>query len=87
MMRDTAGRLLVNPGSVGLPAYRDGAPYDHMIENGGTDTRYAIVERIAGQWTGSLIAVPYDFEAAAKQAAINDRPDWAHALRTGYAPQ
>ncbi|MBV8465965.1 MAG: metallophosphoesterase family protein [Burkholderiales bacterium] len=87
MMRDAAGRLLVNPGSVGLPAYRDGAPYDHVIENGGTDTRYAIVERSAEEWTGSLIAVPYDFEAAAKQAAINDRPDWAHALRTGYAPQ
>jgi putative phosphoesterase len=87
LIRDAAGRLLVNPGSVGLPAYRDGAPFDHVIESGGTDARYAIVERVGTQWTGSLLAVPYDFEAAARLAATNNRPDWAHALRTGYAPQ
>ncbi|TGR98318.1 metallophosphoesterase, partial [Mesorhizobium sp. M2E.F.Ca.ET.209.01.1.1] len=30
------------------------------------------------------IAVDYDHEAAAKQAEQAGRPEWAHALRTGF---
>lgn len=85
LLRDVAGRLLLNPGSVGLPAYRDNAGHPHVIENGSPDARYAIAERNASRWQGELIAVPYDHEAAAHQVEINTRPDWAHALRTGYA--
>jgi len=32
-----------------------------------------------------LIAIDYDWESASKDAAIAGRPDWAHALATGYA--
>jgi putative phosphoesterase len=85
LLRDAAGRLLLNPGSVGLPAYRDSAPFDHVIENGSADARFALAQRLDGQWHGELIAVPYDHEAAARQADAQQRPDWAHALRTGYA--
>jgi putative phosphoesterase len=84
--RSRAGQLLVNPGSVGLPAYEDGHPVPHIVENGSPDARYAIVEKRGGTWRAELLAVPYDHEAAARLAADHDRPDWASGLRTGYLP-
>ncbi|QNM95624.1 metallophosphoesterase family protein [Chitinimonas koreensis] len=84
-MRAGRGTLVVNPGSVGLPAYDDDHPYFHLSETGSPDARYAIVERTDAGWRAELIALPYDHEAAAQQAERNGRPDWAHALRTGYA--
>ena len=84
MLRMSDGALIVNPGSVGLPAYDDEHPYPHLIENGSPDARYAIIERRDGNWQAMLAAVPYDFEPMAKLAETNGRPDWAVALRTGY---
>lgn len=85
-MRASSGQLIVNPGSVGLQAYDDNAPYPHVIETGSPDARYAIVERHASDWTASLIAVPYAFRAMAKFAMTRQRPDWAGALLTGRLP-
>ena len=87
MLRMADGALIVNPGSVGLPAYEDGHPYPHRIENGSPDARYAIIERRDSKWMASLLAVPYDFEPMARLAETNGRPDWAAALRTGYMPR
>jgi putative phosphoesterase len=83
-VRASNGTLIVNPGSVGLQAYDDDHPVFHQVENGSPDARYAIVERIAGEWISTLIAVPYDFRAMADLAQRNGRPDWARALLTGY---
>ena len=78
------GRLVVNPGSVGLQAYSDEHPFPHKAENGTPHARYAIVERSAsGGWAVEQYAVVYDWEAAALVAACNGRPEWAYALRTG----
>ncbi|WP_342119478.1 metallophosphoesterase family protein [Pseudoduganella sp. OTU4001] len=77
------GRLVVNPGSVGLQAYSDEHPYPHKAENGTPHARYAIVERTAGGWAVEQYAVPYDWEAAAQVAERHGRPEWAFALRTG----
>ena len=38
------GRMVVNPGSVGAPGFRDIVPYPHLIEAGTPDARYAILE-------------------------------------------
>jgi len=78
------GTLIVNPGSVGQPAYADGDPYDHKVESGSPDARYAIVEEIDGGWRANLLSVPYDHAAAAKLAYTNGRPDWGYALTHGY---
>jgi len=83
VMRASSGQLIVNPGSVGLQAYDDNAPYPHVIETGSPDARYAIVERHASNWTASLIAVPYACRAMAKLAMKRQRTDWASALLTG----
>lgn len=80
----SCGRLIVNPGSVGQPAFADSFPHPHAIESGSPDARYAMVERRAGGWRASLISVPYAFEEVARLAASRGRPDWAAALRTGY---
>lgn len=77
------GPLVVNPGSVGLPAYEDDRPWPHAVETGSPHARYALVERRQGRWTAELIAVAYDWDAAARVAEANGRPDWARALRTG----
>jgi len=90
-IRLASGRLILNPGSVGLPAYDDDHPYPqssyHRIENGSPDARYAIAEKQDGRWTCQLLSVPYDHEAMAQLAEQRGRPDWAHALRTGRMPR
>lgn len=75
------GKVIINPGSVGLPAYSDGVPFPHRMETGSPHARYAIEDggRI------DLIAVAYDHDAAAARARENGREDWAVALETGYA--
>ena len=78
------GRLIVNPGSVGLQAYDDDHGYPHVMENGTPHARYAVVEQGAdGVWSAQSCAVAYDWEQAARLALANGRPDWAVPLRTG----
>lgn len=78
------GQLIVNPGSVGLPAYDDDQPEYHKAECGSPHARYAILEQRAGQWIPEFILVAYDYQLAADQARRNGRPDWAAALQTGF---
>lgn len=78
------GRLAVNPGSVGLQAYEAAWPLPHKVETGSPHARYAVIERHDGEWSAELLALPYDWESTAAVAELNDRADWAHALRTGY---
>ena len=75
--------LVVNPGSVGLQAYDHDQPFEHVVENGTPQARYAVIEYRHGAWTVQLRAVDYDFEIAARQAESAGRGDWADALRTG----
>ncbi|MDE2145962.1 MAG: metallophosphoesterase family protein [Burkholderiales bacterium] len=75
---------LVNPGSVGLPAFDDDRPFEHRAETGSPHARYALVEAThAGGWRVSLRAVAYDWDAAAARAEAQGRGDWADALRSG----
>jgi predicted phosphodiesterase len=78
-------RFVINPGSVGLPAYTHDRPEAHAMETGSPDARYAVVVRSGRGWQAQLVAVPYDHHAAAERARSNGRPDWEVALRTGYA--
>lgn len=78
------GRWVVNPGSVGLPAYDDDQPFPHKIEAGSPHTRYAIVEQTSTGWMATLKAVAYDWESTAARAEENGWPAWARALRTGF---
>ncbi|WP_261315620.1 metallophosphoesterase family protein [Pseudooceanicola nitratireducens] len=78
------GRVMVNPGSVGCPAYTDTAPRPHVVQTGSPFARYAVVHRDPGGWRVSHHAVRYDFDAAAEQARTHGRDDWARAVGTGW---
>jgi putative phosphoesterase len=80
----TSGQVIVNPGSVGIQAYEGHHPIPHTVEMGSPHARYAIVERAARGWIAALIAVPYDWESAARLAEQRNRPDWVRALRSGF---
>ena len=76
--------LILNPGSVGHPAFASNYPVAHAVESGSPDARYAIAERRNGVWSASLISVPYPHHTMVQLAQLHNRPDWECALRTGY---
>lgn len=79
----SANRLVVNPGSVGLPAYTDEEPVLHSMENFSPHASYAILEKNAVGWIVQHIKVPYDHHRAAREAVKRKRYDWGHFLTTG----
>ncbi len=75
---------VVNPGSIGMPAYTDGNPVPHAIETGAPHARYAVATRgPAGTWSVDLRAVVYDWDRAAQQAQTNGSPGVARWTSTG----
>jgi diadenosine tetraphosphatase ApaH/serine/threonine PP2A family protein phosphatase len=78
------GRLIVNPGSVGSPGYRDKHPFPHVVEAGTPDARYAILEPTVAGWQVTFRHVAYDHEAMAALARGNNQPELANALATGW---
>jgi predicted phosphodiesterase len=78
------GGLVVNPGSVGLPAYADDGANPHVVESGSPHARYAILSAVGGGWDVEFILVEYDWDRAADKARAEGRPDWERALRTGF---
>ena len=79
------GPLILNPGSVGLPAYSETAGIPYVMETGTPHARYAIVERRGARWHAHFRVLEYDWDAAASDAYRAGRVDWAHALATGRA--
>lgn len=67
------GRLVVNPGSVGM-----------QLVHGSPDARYAILEHRPAGWQTMLLAVPYDHAEAARLASANGFPQWAASLTNGW---
>jgi predicted phosphodiesterase len=79
------GKFIVNPGSVGLPAYTEDLPYPHKMESGSPHAKYAILSVAEDAWRVERVFVPYDWGKAARVALSNQRPDWAAWLATGRA--
>lgn len=77
-------RMIVNPGSVGSPGYRDTHPFRHVVEAGTPHARYAILELINEAWQVMFRNVAYDHEAMAALARRNNQPELANALATGW---
>lgn len=78
------GRTIVNPGSVGCPAYDDVNPVYHMIQTGSPNASYALIEQLNGDWTTTFRSVPYAAKQAIACASKHNRDDWAKALATGW---
>jgi predicted phosphodiesterase len=84
-IRLTDGRIVVNPGSIGLPAYSEDQPFPHKNEAGSPHARYAIIGKRDGAFVVDMRSVKYDWEKAADLAFKRQRPDWVRALQTGRA--
>jgi len=78
------GRVLVNPGSVGCPAYDDETPVYHRVETGTPNASYAIAEKAVSGWSITFRSVPYNSARMVAMATSNGRDDWALALTTGW---
>lgn len=77
--------LILNPGSVGCPAFAD-VPAAANLEHRSPHARYAILTERNGRWGAEMIALEYDWDAAARQAAALGFPKWATMLATGAVP-
>lgn len=82
VLRLPGGQILVNPGSVGCPAYRDDHPVPHVVSTGTPQASHALIDTATG--AVSLHLVPYDTGPAVARARAAQRPDWAEALETGW---
>ena len=79
----SSGQLVMNPGSVGVPAYDDDAPTYHAMQNYSSLASYAVLEKQNGNWQVELLKIPYDVHWAVEQAQRQGRDDWAHWIKTG----
>lgn len=79
----SSGELIVNPGSVGVPAYDDTVPNYHAMQNHSPLASYAIIEKQGEAWQVELLKIPYDVALAVEQARDQGRHDWAHWISTG----
>ncbi len=76
--------LILNPGSVGCPSYEDPGTERHLSKAGSPHARYAVLDIDHQTVSADLIAISYDWKAAAVRAERNDRPEWAYGLKTGW---
>lgn len=84
-MIQTNKKTIINPGSVGLPAYNDDWPIPHKMESLSPHAKYAILNINSTGINIELIAIEYDYKTAAYIAEKNNREDWAKWIRTGRA--
>jgi predicted phosphodiesterase len=78
------GRMIVNPGSVGLPGYNGQAPVPYIVELGTPHACYAIMERTRVGWSATIRYVAYDSAAMAALARSKGMVAWASAIATGW---
>ncbi|MBT8409839.1 MAG: metallophosphatase family protein [Alphaproteobacteria bacterium] len=80
------GRLIVNPGSVGVPAYLDIRPDPPFeMETGAPDARFGILEKAGSAWQASLHMAAYDPRRMIALAESRGTGIWTAPLATGFA--
>lgn len=76
-------KVIINPGSVGLPAYEDEIPIYHKMESGSPSANYTIITKLEDDWIIEQLHIPYNRDEAINNCEKNGRLDWASALKTG----
>ena len=87
LVRLSDGRTVLNPGSVGMPAYAEDEPFPHVMEAGSPHARYAIVTPSCGDWDIELVALRYPWIEAGAAARANGRHDRARWIESGRATE
>jgi len=78
------GRLIVNPGSVGCPGWKDDAPVYHQVDVGHGLASYAVVEETAHGWQVAHRNVRYDAGPMATLARKNGMDRVGNAIESGW---
>jgi predicted phosphodiesterase len=86
VVRLSSGQTIINPGSIGLPAYDDDEPVKHFMETYSPHASYAVLEKGPEGWGVSLHRVVYDWSEAARQARRLQAEDWAQGIENGRMP-
>jgi putative phosphoesterase len=81
------GKMIVNPGSVGLPAYLGNAQYRFAMESMTPHAKYAIITVDGDSISVNQINCPYDWEAASEAARKNGNENIAKFLLYGRMPK
>ncbi|NVO29002.1 metallophosphoesterase family protein [Donghicola sp. C2-DW-16] len=78
------GRVVLNPGSVGCPAYFDDTPVYHLVQTGTGAACYAVVQKGRHGWATAFRHVPYDPRRMIEMAKSADHPHWEPRLTSGW---
>lgn len=80
----STGQIVINPGSVGLQAYRDEEPMIHTMQNYSSHASYVTLSQyVGGEWNIAFHRVGYNVLPAIDAAHKQGRTDWVKFLRTG----
>ena len=80
-------KLILNPGSVGLPAYLGNAEFRFSMESMTPHAKYAVIYADKNSINTAQINCTYDWNAASGIAQKNGREDWAQGLLYGRMPK
>lgn len=81
------GKMIVNPGSVGLPAYLGNGQYRFAMESMTPHAKFAIITVDGDNITVNQINCPYDWNAASEAARKNGNENVAKFLLYGRMPK
>jgi putative phosphoesterase len=80
-------KIIINPGSVGLPAYLGNGKHAFAMESNTPHAKYAIVHADGPAISIEQVYCYYDWHAASAAARSNGSEAWAHFLLYGRTPK
>jgi predicted phosphodiesterase len=80
-------KIILNPGSVGLPAYLGNGKYSFAMESNTPHAKYAIVHADGDAINIEQVLCTYDWHAASEAARKNGNEKWANFLLYGRMPK
>lgn len=81
------GKIILNPGSVGLPAYLGNGEHRFAMESMTPHAKYALVKVDGDDINIELIHCTYDWNAASAAARANGSEKWSQFLLHGRMPK
>jgi len=81
------GKIILNPGSVGLPAYLGNGEYRFAMESMTPHAKYAIIQADGDQVNIEHVYCTYDWNKASQEAKNNGSDKWSQFLLQGRMPK
>ncbi len=80
-------KIILNPGSVGLPAYLGNGEYRFAMESMTPHAKYAVVKADGNKINIEQVLCTYDWHTASEAALKNGNEKWANFLLYGRMPK